>query len=92
MKSLVAVQYRNKCKQSFAKIINDWRQIFFIIMPYKDICIPILMKLDILILLEEHIRTYQNTIMQGSDFIKINENEVKFLYILLFRMLSVIDE
>ncbi|XP_072757051.1 dynein axonemal heavy chain 12-like [Anoplolepis gracilipes] len=45
---------------------------------------------DILMLLEEHIIKIQA--MQGSAFIKVIENDVKFFYELLLRMQSTIDE
>lgn len=70
---------------------NEWENIFFITMPYKDTRVSILTQLDdILTLLEEHIVKIQT--MRGSAFIKVIENEVKFFYELLLRMQSTIDE
>lgn len=72
-------------------MINDWDNICFITIPYKDTHVPILTQLDdILMLLEEHIVKIQA--MRGSAFIKVIENEVKSFYTLLLRIQSAIDE
>lgn len=73
------------------KLIQDWDNVLFNTVPYKDSGVSILTQLDdIQSLLEDHIVKIQA--MRGSAFVKPIENEVKVFYELLLRIQKTIDE
>lgn len=78
-------------EELLAKMINEWDDVLFTIVLYKDSGVNVLTQLDdIYTLLEDHIVKVQA--MRGSAFVKLIEEEVKNFYVLLQRIQSTIDE
>lgn len=72
-------------------MIQEWDDVTFTTMPFKDSGVNILTQLDdIIALLEEHIVKVQA--MRGSAFVKPIEDEVKIFYELLLRIQKTIEE
>ncbi|CAG5101569.1 Similar to DNAH7: Dynein heavy chain 7, partial [Cotesia congregata] len=75
----------------FNKIKQEWDNVLFTTMIYKDSDVTILTQLDdVMLILEEHTVKLQG--MRGSAFVKPIENDVKIFYEVLVRIKNTIDE